>query len=96
MCFPHELSKDVLQYHVYTLFKISAKDMDESYFNFKYITYDFFYIAVCSKYFSTFLRTNRFFNRLKCIVGSPWLIALWLLPRYNWNLVESGIKHHNP
>jgi len=41
MCFPRELSKDVLQYHVYKLFKISPKDMDESYFNFKYLTYGF-------------------------------------------------------
>jgi hypothetical protein len=22
--------------------------------------------------------------------------VLWFPPRYNWNIVESGIKHHNP
>jgi len=27
----------------------------------------------------------------------PWLIvASRQVPRYNWNIVESGVKHHNP
>jgi len=24
------------------------------------------------------------------------LLLLLLLPRYNWNIVESGVKHHKP
>jgi hypothetical protein len=24
------------------------------------------------------------------------LRVLWFPPRYSWNIVESGVKHHNP
>ena len=24
------------------------------------------------------------------------LLEMYMLPRYNWNIVESGIKHHKP
>jgi hypothetical protein len=30
---------------------------------------------------------------LNKLVGTLWLLAL-LQPMYNWNIVESGVKHH--
>jgi len=36
----------------------------------------------------------RFVSDMQRFGGFLWV--LWLLPRYNWNIVESVIKHYKP
>jgi hypothetical protein len=43
--------------------------------------------------YSIQLYVIKFFSDLQQVSGFLWVFQI--PPRYNWNIVESGIKHHN-